>query len=266
MYFQKFPSVFYDIEDTDTFRIAKDILKRFTFTDNIKSNAAIYQTYTIREGDLPETLAFRLYGSAEYHWIILLMNDILDPYFEWPLNHNKFVSYLGKKYPGQAFFLDNIINGVTGFSAGEIITTTGATGTVVSWDRSLSKLVVDNITGTFSVADVVTGAGSGITGALGRVVAVNRESVHHFADATGNYLDPLSNPNGVFVGQQDSGVTVVYTDTNIENYINSSTDTFVITNREYEDDQNEKRREIKILKPEFVSAVSDELNNVIKNG
>jgi len=42
--------------------------------------------YTVQDDETPEMLAHRLYRNSEYASFILMMNDIVDPYEEWPLN------------------------------------------------------------------------------------------------------------------------------------------------------------------------------------
>ena len=42
----------------------------------------------------PENIADRYYGDSTLHWIVLLTNNILDPYFDFPLNYRNFVEML----------------------------------------------------------------------------------------------------------------------------------------------------------------------------
>ena len=59
-----------------------------------------YYDYTVQEGDRPDTLAYDYYGSASYTWLVLLANDIKDPYYDWPLFGDNFDAYIIKKYGG----------------------------------------------------------------------------------------------------------------------------------------------------------------------
>ena len=75
--------------DNGTFTIARNILTRGKIIDSIKESQSGYMEYTIKDEERPETLANRVYGRSDYHWIILLFNEILDPFFSWPLSVNE---------------------------------------------------------------------------------------------------------------------------------------------------------------------------------
>ena len=49
----------------------------------VKSNALLYDTYDVKEGETPESIADSLYDDAELHWVIMLVNDITDRYHQW---------------------------------------------------------------------------------------------------------------------------------------------------------------------------------------
>ena len=64
----------------------------------LKSNALLYDTYDVKEGETPEMIAHKLYGDAELHWVILLVNEITDRYHQWPMTGGQFLDYLNDKY------------------------------------------------------------------------------------------------------------------------------------------------------------------------
>jgi hypothetical protein len=43
-------------------------------------------------------ISHKLYGDPEYHWIVLLMNDVIDRYHGWPLSTPQFLAFLESKY------------------------------------------------------------------------------------------------------------------------------------------------------------------------
>ena len=83
-FFQNFPTFPYDIEGTrpNKYRLATDIFCRVKMLDSIKDQTLVYYYYDIQEGETPEMIAHKLYVSPEQHWIILMMNDIIDPYYD----------------------------------------------------------------------------------------------------------------------------------------------------------------------------------------
>ena len=46
----------------------------------------------------PEVVAWKYYGSPEYTWVVLLFNNVLDPVFDWVMNHHELNNYINNKY------------------------------------------------------------------------------------------------------------------------------------------------------------------------
>ena len=82
MYFKAFPSIYYDSKGDGNFKVVLNLLRRVAVRSKVKASTALFDTYEIREGESPEALAYKLYGDTEYHWIVLLMNDITDRYHQ----------------------------------------------------------------------------------------------------------------------------------------------------------------------------------------
>ena len=80
------------------FKVVTNLLKRVALRSKVKSNTLLFDTYDVKEGESPESIAFKLYGDVEYHWIVMLMNDITDRYHQWPMTTPQFLSYLEEKY------------------------------------------------------------------------------------------------------------------------------------------------------------------------
>ena len=98
MYFDLFPTIEYKNVGLTTTKTVTNILKRAAIRSAIKENRVIFTQYIIKGNETPESLAFDLYDDAEFHWVILLSNDIYDRYHQWPMNVNQFLSYVGDKY------------------------------------------------------------------------------------------------------------------------------------------------------------------------
>ncbi len=71
---------------------------RAKFREAIKSDLFVYYLYDIKDGETPEMLAYKYYGDANRHWIILLANDIINPFYDWPLSYHNFQSFMIQKY------------------------------------------------------------------------------------------------------------------------------------------------------------------------
>ena len=239
-YFKLFPKTPYPYNAAGDRKACVDILKRFTFSNAIKSNADLYVRYNMRETDTFQSLAKKLYGSPDLHWILYLMNDIVDPYTDGPKTSSELNTYISKKYQGYVLMLDLSFDG--DFQVGESVTSGSYFGTVVAWDATLRKLTMtsENAGDRLSVGDVITGSTSGSTGGFKRRV-INTSAVHHFEDLFGNKISPLPNP------------TIPNDDSPLDGYLDQAEqpNVKIVSNTEYEISANDELRKIKVLRVEF---------------
>ena len=98
MYFSNFPLMAYDIKGDNGYKLVPDILRRVKLRANIRNGMFMFDNYDVKEGETPETVAFKWFGDAEYHWVILMTNNITDRYYEWPLTQPQFQLHLEDKY------------------------------------------------------------------------------------------------------------------------------------------------------------------------
>ena len=97
-YFSNFPLIDYDPIGFKNVKTIKDILTRVKVKDSIKNDHAVFEKYDIKDGETPESVANAVYGSPELHWVILMFNNITNPFFEWPLSSRVFEKYIQNKY------------------------------------------------------------------------------------------------------------------------------------------------------------------------
>lgn len=91
-YFSKFPIVTYnDIQ-------VRDISRSVRIKDYLKKNISFFEPYRIKSGETPEMLAHDFYGDSNLHWVLLLVNDVVDPFFDWILSDQELTDYVEKKY------------------------------------------------------------------------------------------------------------------------------------------------------------------------
>lgn len=96
-YFSNFPYIQYEYPDKVS-RAIKNISIRPAVVDEFFGVYSNFDTYTIEDGDTPETLAYDLFGDVNLHWTIMLANNILNIYKDWPMTGQQFDVYLRKKY------------------------------------------------------------------------------------------------------------------------------------------------------------------------
>jgi len=97
-YFSKFPLTAYDIKGNNIRKLLPDILRRVKLRSKIKSGGMLFDRYDVKEGEKPEDIAFKWFGDASLHWVILMTNDVTDRYYDWPMNHAQFAEFLTDKY------------------------------------------------------------------------------------------------------------------------------------------------------------------------
>ena len=97
-YFSKFPLLTYDIKGNKVRKLLPDILRRVKLRASIKSGGMLFDKYDVKEGEKPEDVAFKWFGDAELHWVILMTNNVTDRYYDWPMNQAQFAEYLNDKY------------------------------------------------------------------------------------------------------------------------------------------------------------------------
>ena len=88
----------YDIKGTENYKLLPNILRRVKLRSGLRSGAFLFDNYDVKDGERPEDVAFKWFGDAEYHWVILMTNNITDRYYQWPLTQPQFAEHLTDKY------------------------------------------------------------------------------------------------------------------------------------------------------------------------
>ena len=97
-YFNQFPLMAYDVKNDNNYKLLPNILKRVKLRSGLRSGAFLFDSYNVKDGERPEDIAFKLYGDAQLHWVILMTNNVTDRYYQWPLTQPQFAEYLTDKY------------------------------------------------------------------------------------------------------------------------------------------------------------------------
>lgn len=99
-YFQEFPYVSYQFPN-DNIVLFKNLSIRPVVIEAIKSEYDNLELYFVQDGETPETLAFDNYGDASLNWIIMLANNIINLYKDWPLPEDTLLKILYDDYRNQ---------------------------------------------------------------------------------------------------------------------------------------------------------------------
>jgi len=97
-YFSRFPLMAYDVKGDRDYKLLPDILRRVKLRSGLRSSSFLFDKYDVKDGEKPEDVAFKWFGDAEYHWVILMTNNITDRYYQWPLSQPQFAEHLTDKY------------------------------------------------------------------------------------------------------------------------------------------------------------------------
>ena len=97
-YFNRFPLMAYDVAGNENYKLLPNILKRVKLRSGLRSGAFLFDAYDVKDGERPEDVAFKWFGDAQLHWVILMTNNITDRYYQWPLTQPQFQEHLADKY------------------------------------------------------------------------------------------------------------------------------------------------------------------------
>tara|TARA_B100000700_G_scaffold128195_1_gene143566 strand:+ start:9747 stop:12269 length:2523 start_codon:yes stop_codon:yes gene_type:complete len=80
------------------YETAKNIFRRFKIADAALDSLLYYKRYTVTDSDRPDLIAEKIYGDSDYDWVIMLANNIINPYFDWPMSSPVLEDYIANKY------------------------------------------------------------------------------------------------------------------------------------------------------------------------
>ena len=108
LFFKPYPTIPYRIPNTTRNILATDLTKRFGITNFLNNAKALYDEYYVQDGERPDVIAYQYYGDQTLDWLVLLVNEIHDPYFEWVLSYEQFHQYIRQKYGTVEYALSNV--------------------------------------------------------------------------------------------------------------------------------------------------------------
>ena len=126
-YFSQLPDFEYVNRTEDGKRISdytqvKNLFKRGKLREDIFQETTFFEQYQIQGDDRPDNVAQKVYGDAALDWVVLLSNNIINLYEEWPLPQASFDSYLLEKYNND---YDKLYNGIHHYESNEVANSQG---------------------------------------------------------------------------------------------------------------------------------------------
>ena len=266
-FFKQFPKISYDFDRSGVLQNVVNIYRSVRPLQAFVDDVNAYRFYDVKNGERPDIVSQRLYGTTIYYWTFFITNDFLhDGLAAWPMSQEKLQTYMANEYSGVAITTNPIIvrdsdqsitdhrNSLAGrFKLGETITggTSGATGTLVKKDIDMNQLVLKNITGTF------VGDGGGVSESL--TGSTSNDSV-----ATYEVFKYLDEPHSYFTtGDKEHRVqtNAVF----VEGGVQAGQLSYQ-SNRAYLEETNDARSKIRVIDPQYVAQFADEFQRMLRNG
>jgi hypothetical protein len=102
-YFRYLPNLEYISRNSDeglisNYTATKNLFKRVKIREDIFQDLAFFTKYNIIGDERPDNIAYKIYGNEALDWIVLLSNNIVNVYDEWPMTQESFDKYLIQKY------------------------------------------------------------------------------------------------------------------------------------------------------------------------
>lgn len=91
-YFENFPKIVYDDAES------VDITKRTALLQRVSSNPYVFYPYELETYERPDQFSYRYYNDQYASWLLYFTNKVLDPYYEWYLQPDEFISLIEMKY------------------------------------------------------------------------------------------------------------------------------------------------------------------------
>jgi len=98
-FFKQFPIIKYDTFGNDVTKDTVDIFRQVDVDDSLIDSISTYTYYEIKDGERPDTVSSRLYGTSDYHWTFFVANESLkEGLNSWPLSHTQFNEWISESY------------------------------------------------------------------------------------------------------------------------------------------------------------------------
>lgn len=241
--FRKYPEVKYTVQDIE--ESCRDIMVRAQIAEVVRDNARLFYSYDMQDGDTPEMIAHKYYDDVSLHWIVLMTNLQPDGRFGFGMNYQTFVNYLKAKYPGVTMNTNNFSGDIV---RGAKIFNDTAEGVVFDWNPSVGRIVIEETDGSFAkggqAETIIIRNDEVLTGQMqfGQYRTATDRAIHHYENtSTGDILDYAQ-----------------FVETPVD-------ERREVSNLTYEQELNLEKRAVRLIKPQFVNSIVEEMTNILKN-
>lgn len=271
-FFRQFPTINYDLKKDGSVMRMVNIFRNVRPLQNYVDNPSLYKFYEIKNGERPDTVSQRLYGTPDFYWTFFVINEFLhDGYKVWPLSQEQLFDYIKEQYNGYAITTKPVIvrtgdgtisefrDSLSGkFQLGETITgsISNAQGILTKKNIDMNQLVVQNMKNTNRYTGDGAANNNNYELLIGSTTNDSVESYEVF-----NYADA---PHHYYITDSD-GIEREYTN---QSFINQTiatpeNDLKSVSNRQYVNDLNEERSKIRVINPNFIGRFIENFESLI---
>lgn len=285
-YFDHFKLKSYKAADGREYMV-RDILTRVSLFRNIKNDNLGLVDYTVQDGQRADHIAYAYYGDDRYTWLVYLVNDIIDPYHDWPLSNEELTSFITFKYGSVVNAQRKVHHWRINWPEDESTITQeqfdGLTPTQKHYWNGVrgyqdqfiyfERKHLDNIKNTNRVINIPINNPSNYEFEVGGTIRDNIvEGVTGEIEFIGyNYLtlkhvDGVWSSGTIFDVDKDTFTDVQYGAQTvlIDNLGGASPYWISVSNYQYELEQNEKKKHIKLLERGMLSLVTDNMRDLLQ--
>lgn len=198
-YFNNVRFVDYKFGNSDISTLHQDLGAYVDLIDQVRDNSSFYKKYTIIDGDRPDTLSYKLYGSSKYYWTFFLMNEKLRER-GWPLTNQELLALVQNERRNTVLTTNDDLTGR--FNIGSTITgvSSSQTGVIVDRRLDLGQIIVKGLV-EFSPTEQVTVTEDETLQTIRLIGVVDQYlSLYNYEDSDGVWVDinPYEEAPGIY--------------------------------------------------------------------
>ena len=248
MYFRNFPVVDYKFGNNEAAVLFPNISAYVNILDQVKQEISFYEKYTILDGDRPDIVSQKLYGTTNYHWTFFAMNDGLRE-SGWPMPERDLRQVVKDRFPHRVVTTQTNIANIFIPNDNVVGKVSGTTGRVIERNLNLGQLVIltnkdaNGNSNNFDATEQLA-AGDTLEEQIVSIITAIKEtaqynSVLYYKNASGDIVD-IDPYNQILTGL--TPVTIM------EDYVNF----------------NDNLKNIVVIKPDKITSVANEYFKLLR--
>lgn len=218
-YFTNFPQIDYFFGNKVKPTRFTDLHVYIDLIDQIKDDVSVYTYYNLQDGDRPDQISQKLYGTTDYHWTLYLLNDDVRLH-GWPLSYNDMKEKVEEDYPNTVLLTRNNLDNK--FKVGTKVRglTSGVEGTILKRRLDFGQIVIQG-TKSFTAGEIISATenDSVVTATIDAVVT-EYNAIHHYEDDSARYVDV--EPTAPYIQESEGKFVLFDSDYKLDTIYSSS--------------------------------------------